>query len=56
MKKVAWTIVFLVILNISLFVLYGTVFSSDDEQPIIPGEEVVDLQGEEVNSAPPYIS
>ncbi|WP_347860986.1 hypothetical protein U0355_09800 [Salimicrobium sp. PL1-032A] len=56
MKKVAWTIVFLVILNISLFVLYGTVLSSNDEPPVLPGEEVVDFEEKEKNSAPAYIS
>lgn len=50
MRRVAWTIIFLVILNVSLFVLYGTMISSQDEPEIIRSDQVVDTQEESSNS------
>lgn len=47
MKRVAWTIVFLLILNISLFILYGTMISSQEEPEMIRDDRVVDTQKEE---------
>ncbi|SIS45827.1 hypothetical protein [Salimicrobium flavidum] len=52
MRRVAWTIIFLVILNISLFVLYGTMISSQEEPEMIRSEQIVDTE----NSAPSFES